>query len=68
MASFSLRLVSRSSWPVGRQTMASVGYPVAWSCQRLSVVLLFWVRLADFPIPFLQAVIPPNPHPHEADS
>ena len=45
--------------------MPSVGYPVAWSCQRLSVVLLFWVRLADSPIPF-----PPDGIPHlcEADT
>ena len=63
MASFSLRLASRSSWPVGRQTMPSVGYPVAWSCQRLSVVLLFWVSLAGFLIPFPQDIIS---HPHEA--
>ena len=65
MASFGLRLISRLSWLFGCQTMPNVGYPVAWSCQRLSVVLLFWVRLADSPIPF-----PPDGIPHlcEADT
>lgn len=64
MTSFSLWLVFRSSWLVGRQTIPSVGYPVAWSCQRLSVVLLFWVGLAGFFIPFPQDIIS---HPREAD-
>lgn len=43
--------------------MLSVGCSVAWSCQRLSVVLLFWVCLAGLLIPFSQDIVP---HPHEA--